>query len=381
MRMTTNAAVRSTAGILAAGFFASQAVADDYVIGLSAGLTGYTAILDGAWVDGVKLAVKQINDAGGLIGKQIKLVVEDNRAEPQEAVSAYRKMLSADRAEVFVSGCLSAGNFAAAPFIVRQKIPMVVCSILPNDANLVAWMYTVIPNPAYEVDIRLEYLKNKTEIREIGVLYDQSPYATLQAKLAQEHAAKYGLKVVGAEQFQQADADFAVVLKKLHAAGARAVLKMGTGPSSITAAKALKELAIDMPMLTSTEDMAVLVQVAKVLGKDLYFVAGQTQIYSSLPDSDPSKQLIAKFLAPWRGLYGDRDPFWAGRGYDAMMVLATAVRSANSVEGEKVRNALDGISSYQGTSGFYNFNADHRGVTKNPYTMAQIIDGQLVTVK
>ena len=58
MRMTTNAAVRSTAGILAAGFFASQAVADDDVIGLSAGLTGYTAILDGEIIDGQLVIVK-----------------------------------------------------------------------------------------------------------------------------------------------------------------------------------------------------------------------------------------------------------------------------------------------------------------------------------
>ena len=377
MRRTFTGAV-----VLAAvAFCVVQARADEYVIGSSAGLTGYTAILDGAWVDGVKLAIKQINEKGGLVGKQLKLVVEDNRAEPQEAVNAYRKMLSADRAQVFVSGCLSAGNFAAAPFIVRQKIPMVLCSILPNDENLVAWMYSLIPNPAYEVDTRLKYLQDKTQIREIGVLYDQSPYANLQAKLANENAPKFGLKVVASEQFQQSDADFAVVLKKLHAAGARAVLKMGTGPSTITAAKALKELAIDVPMLASTEDMAVLTQVAKVLGKDLYFVAGQTQVFSSLPDSDPTKKVIAEFVTPWRQLYGERDPFWAGRGYDAMMVLATAVQAANSVDGERVRDALNNVLDFQGTSGLYNFKVDHRGVTKNPYVLAQIIEGKVVILK
>jgi branched-chain amino acid transport system substrate-binding protein len=361
--------------------FATQVRADDYVIGSSAGLTGYTAILDGAWVDGVKLAVKHINEKGGLAGKQLKLVVEDNRAEPQEAVSAYRKMLSSDRVQVFVSGCLSAGNFAAAPFIVRQKIPMVLCSILPKDPNLVAWMYTVIPNPAYEVDTRLQYIKEKTQIREIGVLYDQSPYASLQAKLAADNAAKFGLKVVASDQFQQADADFGVVLTKLHAAGARAVLKMGTGPSTITTAKALKDLAIDMPMFTSTDDMSVLMQASKVLGKNLYFVAGQTQIFSSLPDSDPTKKVIAQFVAPWRELYGDRDPFWAGRGYDAMMVLASAVKAASSFDGEKVRDALNNVVDFQGTSGLYNFKVDHHGVTKNPYVLAQIVEGKVVILK
>ncbi|MGH8714060.1 MAG: ABC transporter substrate-binding protein, partial [Casimicrobiaceae bacterium] len=278
-------------------------------------------------------------------------------------------------------GCLSAGNFAAAPFIVRQKIPMVVCSILPNDANLVAWMYTLIPNPAYEVDTRLQYIKEKTQVREIGVLYDQSPYANLQAKIAAADAPKFGLKVVASEQFQQSDADFGVVLKKLNASGARAVLKMGTGPSTITTAKALKDLAIDMPLFTSSDDLAVLAQASKVLGKDLYFVAGQTQVFNSLLDSDPTKKVIAQFVAPWRELYGERDPFWAGRGYDAMMVVASAVKAANSVDGEKVRDALNNIVDFQGTSGLYNFKADHHGVTKNPYVLAQIVEGKVVIVK
>jgi len=329
MKETFVAAIAAVAALLVV-----PANADDYVIGSSAGLTGYTAILDGSWVDGVKLAVRHINERGGVVGKQLKLVVEDNRAEPQEAVNAYRKMLSADHAQVFVSGCLSAGNFAAAPFIIRQKIPMVVCSILPNDPNLVAWMYTLIPNPTYEVDTRLQYIKEHTQVREIAVLYDQSPYANLQAKIANDNAAKFGLRVVASEQFQQSDADFGVVLKKLQAAGARAVLKMGTGPSTITTAKALKDLGVEMPLFTSTDDLAILSQTAKVLGKDLYFVAGQTQVFNSLPDSDPTKKVIAQFVAPWRELYGDRDPFWAGRGYDAMMVLASAIRAANSVDGE-----------------------------------------------
>jgi branched-chain amino acid transport system substrate-binding protein len=376
MKETFVAAIAAIAALLV-----SSAKADDYVIGSSAGLTGYTAILDGSWVDGVKLAVRHINEKGNVVGMQLKLVVEDNRAEPQEAVNAYRKMLSADRAQVSVSGCLSAGNFAAAPFIIRQKIPMLVCSILPNDPPLVAWMYTLIPNPTYEVDTRLQYVKEHTQIREIAVLYDQSPYANLQAKIANDNAAKFGLKVVASEQFQQSDADFGVVLKKLQAAGARAVLKMGTGPSTITTAKALKDLGVEMPLFTSTDDLAILSQTAKVLGKDLYFVAGQTQVFNSLPDSDPTKKVIAQFVAPWRELYGDRDPFWAGRGYDAMMVLASAIRAANSVDGEKVRDALNNVVDFQGTSGLYNFKVDHHGVTKNPYVLGQIIDGKVVIAK
>src|SRR4051812_10122485 len=85
---------------------------DKFVIGISAGLTGYVATIDRAWSDAVKLAADIINRQGGILGKQIEVVVEDNRSEPQEAVTSYRKMMSSDNAKVFVSGCLSAGNLA-----------------------------------------------------------------------------------------------------------------------------------------------------------------------------------------------------------------------------------------------------------------------------
>lgn len=352
-----------------------------YVIGSSAGLTGYTATIDRAWVDAVRLAVDIVNKQGGYLGKKVTVVVEDNRSEPQEAVAAYRKMMSSDNAHIFISGCLSAGNFAAAPIVVRQKTPMIVCSIIPREEHLAKWVFSTIPPPAFEVQIRLAYLRDKTDIRKFGVIYDQSPYANVQTDMAKQSASKFGLELVGAEQYQQSDADLSVHIKKLHAAGARAILKMGVGPTTLTAAKNIKELALRVPLLTSTEDLAVFREVAKVMGKDFFFVAGPTQIYDALPDADPIKQTIARFLVPWRAKYGDRDPTWAGRGYDAVMFLREAVNRAKTFDGTKVRDALEHISGFQGTSGAYNFDKSHYGITQNPYVLGQFVGDKLVIIK
>ena len=104
-----------------------------------------------------------LNAKGGIDGPQGRTgIVEDNRSEPQEAVTAYRKMISSDKVNVFASGCVSAGNFAAAPLVVRAETPMVLCSILPQQPDQVKWAFTTIPPPRFEVETRLEYLKNKT---------------------------------------------------------------------------------------------------------------------------------------------------------------------------------------------------------------------------
>ena len=371
-----------SAAALGLCLLAGGAQAEDvYKIGMSAGLTGYAATVDRAWRDGVDLAVDALNAKGGILGRKVQVIVEDNRSEPQDAVTAYRKMISSDNVNVFASGCVSAGNFAAAPLVVRAETPMVLCSILPQQPDQVVWAFTTIPPPRFEVETRLEYLKNKTTIKKIGILHDPSPYANAQSAAAEKEAGSYGLEIVGNEQYKTDDADLSVQIQKMYTAGARAILKIGLGGTTLTAAKNIKQLDLDMIMLTSLEDIAVFRPVADVLGDKFFFVASPAQIYDVLP-AGALKTEIGKFLQPWRAKYGDRDPNWAGRGWDAVSLIAAAAAKANSVDGKKVRDALEGMDGFQGTTGVYHFSAtNHQGITENPLLLATIVDGQVRVVK
>jgi branched-chain amino acid transport system substrate-binding protein len=352
-----------------------------YKVGMSAGLTGYAATVDRAWRDGVDIGIGALNAKGGISGRKVELVVEDNRSEPQEAVTVYRKMISSDKVNVFASGCVSAGNFAAAPFVVRAEIPMVLCSILPQQPDHVKWAFTTIPPPRFEIETRLAYLKNNTQIKKVGVLHDPSPYANAQKAAAEKEAPHYGLEIVGMDQYKTDDADLSVQIQKMYAAGARAILKIGLGGTTLTAAKNIKQLGLDMIMLTSLEDIAVFRPVAEVLGDKFFFVASPAQVYAALPDG-ALKSEIGKFLQPWQAKYGDRDPNWAGRGWDAVMLTAAAVEKAKSVDGPKVRDALETMEGFQGTTGAYHFSAtNHQGITDNPLLLATIIGGQVKVVK
>ncbi len=362
------------ASALVAPFAAAQGV---YKIGVSAGLTGYAATVDRAWRDGVDLAAAALNAKGGILGRKIEVVVEDNRSEPQEAVTVYRKMMSSDKVGVFASGCVSAGNFAAANLVVREQIPMVLCSILPQQPDHVKWAFTTIPPPRFEVEKRLEYLKEKTQIKKIGVLHDPTPYASLQKTAAEKSAASFGIEVVGVEQYKQDDADLSVQISKMHAAGARAILKIGLGGTTLTAAKNITQLGLDMLLLTSLEDLAVFRPVAEVLGDKFFFVASPSQVYDALPEGALKKE-IGGFLAPWKAKFGDRDPNWAGRGWDAVMIIAAAAAKAQSVDGAKLRDGIEQMGPFQGTTGIYRFTPEnHQGITTNPLLLGTIVNGQV----
>jgi len=351
--------------------------ADVYKIGVSAGLTGYAAAVDRAWRDGLEVAADYVNSKGGIMGRKVQVIAEDNKSEPQEAVTVYRKMISSDKVDIFLSGCVSAGNFAAAQFVVRAQIPMVLCSILPPQPEQVKWAYSLLPPPRFEVEKRYEYLKNSTQIRKAGVLHDPSPYANLQKDIAVKEAPDYSLEIPVVEQYKQDDPDLSPQISKMNAAGAKALIKIGLGGSTLTAAKNIKQLGLDMRLLGSVDDLAVFKPAAEVLGEQFIFVAAPSQVYEALPDG-ALKQEIGRFLPLWQAKYGDRDPGWAGKGWDALMITAAAIEKAKSFEGPKVRDTLETISGFQGTGGVYNFSPTvHQGITQNPFLLATIIGGKV----
>ena len=351
-----------------------------YKIGISAGLTGYAATVDTAWRDGVQIAADALNAKGGVLGHKIEVIVEDNKSEPQESVTVYKKMITVDKVNVFASGCVSAGNFAAAPMVVRARIPMVLCSILPNGPENVHWAFSTLPPPRFEVESRLKYLRDHTQVRKFGVLHDPTPYANLQAQAAEKEAGDFGMTLVDNQQYRQDDADLSVQIGTINSKGGEAILKIGLGGTTLTAARNIKALGLKTLMLTSLEDIKVFRPVAEVLGPQFFFVASPSQVFDDLPPG-PLKTAIGEFLAPWRAKYADRDPNWAARGWDAVMLTAAAIQRANSIDGAAVRDALE-TPGFQGTTGVYNITAEnHYGITEDPFVIAQILGGQVKVAK
>ena len=175
---------------------------DVYKIGASVGLTGYAAANDRFWRDGLNVAAEVLNAKGGILGKKIEIITEDNRSEPQEAVVGYRKMMSSDNVQIFASGCVSAGNFAAAASVVRAKIPMVLCSILPRQPEEQKWAFSTLAPPRFEVEVRYQYLKDKTQIRKVGILHDPTPYALLTKDIGAEDRRRFRARGGGDRDLQ-----------------------------------------------------------------------------------------------------------------------------------------------------------------------------------
>jgi branched-chain amino acid transport system substrate-binding protein len=347
-------------------------------VGAAVGLSGYIASIDRPFKDGIVLAAEALNKSGGILGRKVEVVIEDMRSEPVDTVTAVKKFTTSDKVGVMINGCSSAGNAAALPLAERAKTPIMMCSVLPPDKALHKWGFSMLAAPAAEVEPRIDHVAKNLKLAKIGVLYDPTPYAGLQKAAAEQLAQKAGLTVVAVEKYQMNDADLTAYFTKLASSGAEAVLKLGAGPSTVVAAKAVKQLALKTPLLTSAEDLAVFREAGGVLGAQFYFVASPSQIYETLPPASAERKAIDQFLTLWRAQHGDRDPTWASRGWDALHIVAAAIKKSGTANGEKVRDAVEATTGYRGASAEFTYSADaHYGIRKNPWTLAQVVDGRV----
>ncbi|MDI3468432.1 MAG: ABC transporter, substrate-binding protein (cluster 4, leucine/isoleucine/valine/benzoate) [Pseudolabrys sp.] len=365
---------------------ALPASAQDIVIGSSLGLTGYGSITDGHWRDGLMIAIDAVNEKGGVLGKKLKLVYEDNKSTPQQAVVVYRKMMSEDKAVAFDSGCISAGNFAAASFVSKAKLPMFLCSILPRLPDEQKWAFSFLPPPKFEVDARYEYLKNKTDIRKVGILGDPSPYGMIMRNIAVAEAKNYGIDVVANESYQQEDSDFSVQIGRINSAGAGAIIMIGQGNAVITTANNIKQLGLNkLLLMSSINERDLVLSAGKILGEQFMFPAPLIQVAQDDPSviTNPKTRAAAdEFFKRMKAKYGDIDPAQSSRAWDSLMMMVEAMKTAKTTDGEAVRDAFEKIGPYDGAGASYDFSAtQHVGVTKNPYQMAHVVNGKIAFKK
>jgi ABC-type branched-subunit amino acid transport system substrate-binding protein len=366
---------------------ALPAVAQETIkIGSSLGLTGYGSATDGHWRDGLAVAIEEVNRQGGVLGRKLELVTEDNKSTPQQAVVVYRKMMSEDKVVAFDSGCISAGNFAAASFVSKAKLPMFLCSILPRQPEEIKWAFQFLPPPKYEVDTRYQYLKEKTKIRKIGILSDPSPYVMLMKGIAEKSAAEFGLEVVASETYQQDDADFSVQIGRLKAAGAEALIMLGQGNAVVTVANNIRSLGLtNMLMMGSINELDIVEAAGKVLGDQFLFPSPLIQVAADDLSviTDPKARAAAEpFVKAMKDKYGRSDNGQASRAWDSLLMMAAAMKKANTTDGEAVRNAFEQLGHYDGAGASYDFTAQqHIGITQNPYVIASVKDGKLVLKK
>ncbi|MEG1914283.1 MAG: ABC transporter substrate-binding protein [Acidaminococcaceae bacterium] len=330
-------------------------------IGLLNEMTGGNATIGTAAANGAKLAVKEINAKGGVLGKQIKAIVADNKSEPSEAANAMTKLISQDDV-VAVTGTFSSSNALAAASVAEvSKKPYLVAgatnpkvTVDEKTKNVKKFIYRVCFIDPFQGTVAANFVSQELKLHKAAMLVDNSSdYSKGMAEFFQAAFVEAGGQVVASEAYLQKDADFKATLTKIKAANAEVLFVPGYYEEVGKIVKQAREMGLTLPIVGADGwDSPKLAEIAgAVVLNNTYF----TNHYSVDDTSAAGKAFVENYNKE----FGQKPEALAVLGYDAVYVLVDAIKRANSTDAGKIAEALATTKNFPAVSGATTINPQH----------------------
>ncbi len=366
------------AGTVLAGCGGQQAGSSDTIkIGANFEMTGNVANYGQATLDGLNLAIEEINAAGGINGKKLEVISADNKSEAAEAVNAATKLISDDNVKVIVGPAVTANVIAESQVATDAKIPVIAPDATSPDVTVENGQVKPFIFRSCFIDpqqgsvmakFASENLKAKTAVVYVD---NSSDYSKSLGKVFKEQFEKAGGQVVMEQAFLAKDQDFKATLTSIKTANADVLFVPAYYEEVGKIVKQARELGITSPILgTDGWDDS---KVADIAGTE---ALNNTYFSTHYSDKDES---VKPFIDAFTKKYGHAPNVFAALGYDAGKMLAEAIKNANSDDPEKIRDAIEGIKDLKVGTGIITMDAK----THNPIKQAVILqnkDGDRVMI-
>ncbi|HHW14720.1 MAG TPA: ABC transporter substrate-binding protein [Firmicutes bacterium] len=355
---------------------AGLAAAADVKIGVVEELTGAVATFGQHTVNGVKLAVEEVNAKGGIKGVgKVDLLVEDNKSDAAESANAYNKLITRDKVVAIIGPATSTNTLAAAPIAQRAGIPVITPSGTAEKVTSVGdYIFRACFIDPFQGVVMANFAYKDLKLRKVAVMPEiTSDYAMGLVQNFRERFEKLGGKIVADEKWSSGDQDFSAQLTKIKAAKPDAIYVGSYYADVAQISRQARQLGIEVPFLGGdgfdSPDLFKLGQSA-VVGH--YF----TNHYS--PET-PSKAAQA-FLKAYEAKYHEKPDAFAALGYDAARLFIQAIERAKKADPKAIRDALAKTKNFHGATGTITFDAK-----RNPVKSAVILkvqkDGTAAFVK
>lgn len=352
-------------------------------IGVSGPFSGGSSPMGESMRNGIRLAVDEINQVGGINGRKIELVERDDEANNELGAKIAAELTQQN--VVATVGIVNTGvGLASIDAYQKAKIPLLVAvstgtSLTRKYAPPAAaenYIFRISPTLDLEAKVVVADLVRKG-LRSASILADTTAYGDAGLKAFREQAAAAGVNVASEERFRIGDQDMSAQVGRARSSGAQALVVWGIGPELAAIARNKQALGWKVPLLGSwTFSMRNFIEMA---GK-----AGEGALMPQTFIQDMGSASKNSFLLAYKRAYQtDRipSPMSAAQGYDGMHLLYLAIRQANSTEGLKIREALENLKSrYQGVITSYNkpfSKEDHDAITQNMLLMGGVASGRV----
>ena len=340
-------------------------------IGGMAPLTGALAIYGVTTTNGAELAVKEINENGGILGKKIEYIILDTKGDSTEAVMAYNKLVD-EKVAGIIGEVTSKPTLAVAEVAVQDNMPLITPTGTQVDITEVGPnIFRVCFTNPYQGKVLAITSKERLGANTVAVmLNNSSDYSDGIAKAFIEESEKLGMKVMGVEGYADGDKDFRPQLTKLAAMNPDAILIPEYYEQAALIATQAREVGVKSIFVGSDGWDGI----AKTLDQSAYAAIENSYFTNHFSMEDQSEK-IQDFLKDYREAYKEDPSAFSALGYDAVYMMKTAIEKAGTTDKQKVVDALKGIE-YDGVTGYLTFD-DHNNPVK-AVTVLKIENGKYV---
>jgi branched-chain amino acid transport system substrate-binding protein len=319
---------------------------DTIKVGVYGDLTGQTSSFGQSTKNGIELAVEEINNAGGINGKKIQLIVEDDQGRPEQAKTVVSKLINQDKVQAVLGEVASTNSLAAAPVAQEAKIPMITpSSTNPKVTEVGDYISRVCFIDPFQGSVMAKFASNTLKAKTAAILGDvNSDYSKGLTQFFEEEFSRLGGRVVAKEAYTQTDPDFKGQLTKIRNLNPDVIYVPGYYGQVGIIAKQARELDMNMPLLGGDGwDSPELWKLGGAALKNTYI----SNHYSA---ENPAPE-IQNFVKAYKAKFNVEPDSLAALAYDAAKVLADAIKRAGGTDSAKLKDAINATKGFAGVTG------------------------------
>lgn len=356
-----------------------------YVIGFIGPLTGDNANYGIRCSNAARLAIDEINAAGGVDGKQLQLIAENSLGTVDGAIAAYEKLVYSDNVCAIIGPVFTSPALAVAQRCYEDGIAMITPSATHRDVTSVGdYVYRTVPSDSLQAEVAAHYFYEVLGYRNIACLYAMNDYSQGLAEGVEEIFTELGGTVSAMETCMVGDRDFRTQLGAIRSTDAEAIYIPNYTVEDAQILEQAYQLGMDLPFLSSDgfSDPEIYNLAPDFTDGVIYVGPAQAEASTTLSD----------FQAAYSAAYnGDQPDSFATNAYDALYILAAAINRAGSADREAINTEIKATTDFSGANGIINFAANGdmiasqgvyavEGTTPVYVGSFQVVDGSIVQV-
>jgi branched-chain amino acid transport system substrate-binding protein len=331
-------------------------------VGQIVSLTGNYSPLGSENKKSVELAVAKVNREGGVLGRQLEVVVKDDKSQPDQSVLAFND-LRGDDVSAVIGSPFSNSALATIPLVDREEIPYL--SLTPADEQVEPvhpYVFVVPATSGTYAERILQYLE-ATGVSTVAVAHDtRSSYAVAGHKGTVEKASEHGITIVADEEFQTDATEFGALFGHVRSSKAQALVVWATGPPAVALTKQYASAGLDIPLvLTGAQASKLFLDPVGDAAEGVIVASSIGVVGPELPDGQ-QKAAIDELTTAFSDAHGYPPPQFAQDGWSAVQLLVAAIEKAGNTEPEAIRGALESLRLVTPNGEYAYGKDDHAGL-------------------